>query len=723
MKTLSCRRPVAEFRLKPFTVCLALACSGLAQAQTGPAAAGDAPGTAVDEVVITGGLMQRRALEQPFAIGIVGREDLRSSGPQINLSEAMARVPGVVVNNRNNYAQDLQISSRGFGARAGFGVRGVRLYADGIPASGPDGQGQVSHFDLANAQRVEVLRGPFSVLYGNSSGGVISLIGAPVTRAEAEGALDVGSDGLRQVRATVATPLGEGWDVRVSASRMQSEGFRPQSEAERDLAQLRLNWQGEHDRVTLLGGYFEQDAQDPLGLSVEEFAADPYQTTQAALDYNTRKIARQSQLGASWRHSFGGGALQESQLSAYAGQRAVTQWQSIPYTAQANPRHGGGVVDFERDYHGLEGRLRWQFGTLALVTGAALDDQRDDRNGYENFTVNSDGSRTLGVTGQQRRDETNRARTRDAYVQAELPLSASVTATAGVRSGRVTLRADDAYLSNGDDSGERSYSYTNPVAGLRWQLQPGWQLHASVARGFEAPTLGELAYRPDGSSGFNSELKPQTSQQLELGSKWRGERFSLDVAAFAIRVKDELAVLTNSGGRSSFQNVGRTERLGAEVAGAWQLAPQWRTRFALSWLDASYQDDFLVCAGTPCSAPSVPVPAGNTIAGAQPRSAWIEAAWQGGGWGEWALEVRGVGQVAANDTNTAYAPGYGLLALRWSKRYALAAGKQLDLLARVDNLADRVYAGSVIVNDGNRRYLETGAPRAVLLGVRLNGGF
>mgnify|MGYP000935862738 CR=1 FL=1 len=208
------------------------------------------------EVIITGSIAERAAAEAPFAINLVEREAFRSAGPMLNLSETMARVPGLVVSNRSNYAQDLQISSRGFGARAGFGVRGIRLYSDGIPASGPDGQGQVSHYDIAGAQRVEVLRGPFSVLYGNSSGGVISLISAPARRAEFELEGDVGSFGLHQLRFGVASPFGEGFDFRAGVSTMEIDGFRPQSSAQRTLGNLRLGWNGPADSVTLLVNEF-----------------------------------------------------------------------------------------------------------------------------------------------------------------------------------------------------------------------------------------------------------------------------------------------------------------------------------------------------------------------------------------------------------------------------------------------------------------------------------
>lgn len=688
-----------------------------------PAAHAQAPSTTdAGSVVITGSPVQRLAAEAPYAITLIDAQALQSAGPMINLSEALVQVPGLVVNNRSNYAQDLQISARGFGARAGFGVRGLRLYADGIPATGPDGQGQVSHFDIAGAQRVEVLRGPFSVLYGNSSGGVIAIFSAAPKASEWNLGLDAGSFGLRQLRLAAAAPLGNGFDLRVAGSQMELDGFRPQSAAKKGTAQARLGWRGERDTVTLVFNHLDQPADDPLGLARAQFEQGPDQTAAVALQFNTRKNARQTQAGASWQHRFDEGLLRESQVAAYSGDRAVTQWLAIPAATQTNVRHGGGVISFERRYEGVDARLRWAFAGVDLVTGASVERQRDARKGFDNYT-GTVANPVLGVTGRLRRDESNRAETRDLYAQAEFGLAQGVSATAGVRSGRVKLSAEDLFLANGDDSGQLEFSYTNPVLGLRWQASPGLNVYASVARGFESPTLGELAYRADGTGGFNTALRPQNSRQAELGAKWRSGGLQLDATLFQVETENEIGVATNAGGRSAFQNVGRTQRKGAEIGLGWRISPALRTQLALGVLDATYRDSFLICAATPCNAPTLRLAPGGRIAGAPRGNAFAEIVWTDAAWGEWGLETRALGRVAANDRNSEFAAGYALGALRWSKTYAVGSGMRMGWLVRVDNLLDRQHAGSVIVNDANGRFYEPGAPRAVLVALRLTGGF
>ena len=703
-----------------------------------PAAA--QPQTAADPqetVVIIGSGTEQRLFDTPYAVGVVDGAELRSAGPMVNLSEAMTRVPGLVVNLRNNYAQDLQISSRGFGARASFGVRGMRLYTDGIPAAGPDGQGQVSHFDLAGAERVEVLRGPFSALYGNGSGGVISLLSAaPVERAVSLG-VDAGSAGLTQLRLGIDAPLDDGFSLRASLAAFEIDGFRPHSAAQRTLGNVRLGYEDAADRVVVVLNALDQPAQDPLGLTREQFEADPDQTTPQATLFDTRKEASQAQAGLQLRHRFGdAGALRESQLTAYVGQRSVTQWQAIPVATQVNPvnpaiseRQPGGVIDFDRDYAGLDARLVWRWALAGergaqLVAGATFDHSQEDRRGYENF-VGSGADPVLGVTGKLRRDETNRVVAKSAYAQGEVEIDPRWVATLGVRSGRVEFSSSDHYIVGGnlDDSGSQSYRFTNPVAALQWRTSEALNLYVSAGRGYESPTFNELAYRPDGSAGFNTELKGQSSTQLELGAKWRAAALglSLDAAVFDARTQDEIGVATNRGGRATFTNVDDTKRQGAEIDLRWRVAVDWRAQLAATWLSATYENGFFVCRAVPCLTPDVPVPAGNRIAGTVDRSAFAELAWTPGPV-EFGLEVRGQGRQAVNDVNSDFAAGYGMVGLRALWRLDIGSG-QLELLGRVDNLADRRVAGSVIVNEANQRFFEPAAGRNFLASARWSQHF
>jgi iron complex outermembrane recepter protein len=254
-------------------------------------------------------------------------------------------------------------------------------------------------------------------------------------------------------------------------------------------------------------------------------------------------------------------------------------------------------------------------------------------------------------------------------------------------------------------------------------------LHVSAGRGFESPTLNELAYRADGSAGFNTTLLPQTSQQIEAGVRWNAGDVNLDATLFQAKTENEIGVLTNSGGRSSFQNVGRTKRQGLELGMGWQVFKSLRWQLALTALNATYSNNFLTCAGTPCTTPTLAVPSGNRIAGTVAKSAFTELAWQpwAGQPTTFALEVRGQGGMPVNDVNSDFAGGFIEASLRASHTWLLGenAGvkRKLELLARVDNVSNKSHVGSVIVNDGNARFFEPAAPRNALLSLRYSAGF
>ena len=716
-------------RLAPVAWAIALMCAAGAQAQSAPASAADADtdAGALSPVVVSaersGGGVWRGAA----SVDVVGGDELREGQAQVNLSESLGRVPGLVIRNRQNYAQDLQISVRGYGARATFGVRGVRLFVDGIPASAPDGSGQAANFPLGSADRVEVVRGPMAALYGSSSGGALLLYTEDGQQpAQWRTGVVAGTDGLwrasTQVTGQTGTQQAPGWSYALDVSGFATDGTRPQSAADRSTANMKLSRPHEGGRTVLVFNRHSSSALDPQGLSRVEFDANPDQTNAGALSFNTRKTVSQTQLGLAFEQALGGGHKLE--LMGYGGQRQVVQYQSITTGAQVPAGSSGGVIDLDRDYWGWNARWRhdrdWQGGRLSLSAGLASDHQSDKRKGYENFVGSA-----LGVQGKLRRDEVNRAQTLDPYLQAEWRTQ-DLTLMGGVRQTRTEYESTDRYIvgTNRDDSGSKDYTATLPVVGVRWQWSPSVQAFASIGKGYEIPTLNEVAYRSGGVSGFNTELNAARSTSAELGLRGRAEKLRWSATAFDIRTDDEIVVQNNTGGRTTFQNAGRTLRQGLELAGEWRTGPVTLTT-AYTWMRANYQDAFLTCttAGCPNATPQVQVPQGNQIPGLPKQQLFAQAAWDTG----WAgsrvtLEARHVGRVMVNDLNADAAAAHTLFNL--GVQFKQERGDwTLKEFVRLDNLSDQKHAGSVIVNDGNGRFFEPGAGRKLLLGLEAQRRF
>ena len=718
---------IFHFPPRPILVAIALLCVGYAQAQirSEPIPTDDAG--ALSPVVVSAERSGGGVWRGTASVDVVGGDELRDGQAQVNLSESLGRVPGLVVRNRQNYAQDLQISVRGYGARATFGVRGVRLFVDGIPASAPDGSGQAANFPLGSADRVEVVRGPMAALYGASSGGALLLYTEDGQQpAQWRTGVVAGSDGLwrasTQVSGQTGTPQAPGWSYALDVSGFATDGTRPQSAADRTTANMKLSRSHEGGRTVLVFNRHSSSALDPQGLSRAEFDANPDQTNAGALSFNTRKTVSQTQLGLAFEQALGGGHKLE--LMGYGGQRQVVQYQSIVTGAQVPPGSSGGVIDLDRDYWGVNARWRhesdWQGGRLSLSAGLASDHQSDSRKGYENFI----GS-TLGVQGKLRRDEVNRAQTLDPYLQAEWRTQ-DLTLMGGVRQTRTEYESTDRYIvgTNRDDSGSKSYKGTLPVVGVRWQWSPSVQAFASIGKGYEIPTLNEVAYRSGGVSGFNNNLNAARSTSAELGLRGRADQLRWSATAFDIRTDDEIVIQNNTGGRTTFQNAGRTLRQGVELAGEWRTGMVTLTS-AYTWMRANYKDAFLTCINTGCPNmnPQVQVPAGNRIPGLPMHQLFAQAAWDTG----WAgsrvtLEARHTGRVMVNDLNTDAAAAHTLFNL--SVQFKQERGDwTLREFVRVDNLTDRKHAGSVIVNDGNSRFFEPGSGRKFLLGLEAQRRF
>jgi iron complex outermembrane receptor protein len=681
-------------------LCIAPAC--VAQA-----VAGDV--VVIDPITVTATRRAERAFDVPASVDSIDASVLRNGQPQVNLSETLSRIPGVFAANRQNYAQDLQVSSRGFGARAAFGVRGVRLYQDGIPVTMPDGQGQTGSFSLLSAQRVEVLRGPFSALYGNASGGVISVFtedppAMPVLSFNGGG----GSYGAGTFGVKLGATAGRAGAV-VAASEFVTDGYRDHSSARRDLTNAKLVLDATPTtRLTLIGNtQYQPETQDPLGLTRVQWAADPRSVDPVAIEFDTRKTINQMQVGAALDHAFTD-ALQ-LHVDAYGGQRMVRQYLSFSGNALTS---SGGVTDLDRDYGGIGARLVWRGAAfdrpLAVTFGGDFDRQHERRKGF----VNNDGD-----LGDVRRNEDDTVRSYDIYAQAEWELAPAWSVTAGLRTSRVRYTSDDHYVTaqNPDDSGSRSFDDTSPVLGVVFHATEQLNVYASYGEGFETPTFAELAYRTGG-TGLNFGLRPATSRAAEIGVKYRvGDRHRLNAALFNVDTRNEIVVDAATGGRTTFKNAGATTRRGAEVTWDGRYRHGLQAHVALTYLRAEFSDEFTT--GAP---PSV-VPSGTRLPGVPSKQAYGELAWVPGRWSnlDTAVEAIYVDRLYVNDRNVDAAPSYAVMNARIGFSQAVGTATWREFV-RVNNLFDRNYAGSVIVGDTNNRFFEPAPGRNWFIGASVD---
>ena len=667
-------------------------------------------------MVVTAAPTTVSELDTPAAVSVVNGDEMRQAAPRVNLSESLGAVPGLQVQNRQNYAQDLQLSIRGFGSRSTYGVRGLRIYVDGIPATMPDGQGQTSNIDIGSVDTIEVLRGPFSALYGNSSGGVINVTSQTGTQPPTvEASSYYGSFGTWHYGMKATGAVGDGShagdvDYTVSTNRFTTHGYRDHSGARKNLANARLGVRiNDVSKLTLLLNSVDIKANDAGGLTADEWRDNPRQSPRGD-QYNTRKNTRQTQAGLRYERQLS--VQDDLSVMMYAGERETTQFQSIPRTPQLKPSHAGGVIDLTRHYQGIDTRLTHRGELLVPVTltaGLDYENMSERRKGYENFVM-VNGAPQYGEQGALRRNERNLMWNVDPYLQTQWQLTDKLSLDAGVRYSSVWFDSNDYYITpgNGDDSGDASYHKWLPAGSLKYALTDAWNVYLSAGRGFETPTINELSYRSDNQSGLNFGLKPSTNDTVEIGSKTRLGNGLLTAALFQTNTDNEIVVDSSSGGRTSYKNAGKTRRQGMELGLDQQFGESWRLKAAWTWLDATYRTN--VCDDASCNGNRIPGIARNmgyASFGYQPEQGWYAGS-----------DIRYMSDIMANDENTAKAPSWTVVGLTTGYKWSYGR-MDMDLFGRVDNLFDREYVGSVIVNESNGRYYEPAPGRNYGIGLNL----
>lgn len=645
--------------------------------------------------------------ETPLSVSVLGREDLTRGKSGAFLEEALQGVPGLQVQNRFNYAVGERILLRGSGARAQFGMRGIRILVDGVPASLPDGQSSLDHLDLPSLGRAELLRGPASSLYGNGAGGVLRLETRPpaASPVRQEATALAGTEGLRELSSITSGTLS-GIGYLLSLGSLAYDGFRdnPLDEGGRYGSARRRSANGRMEGE--LGGGLLSATMNLVDLDAENPGALPRSLlsggSREAAAFNVRQQAgkelTQAQGSLSWRGPVRG---VEAQVAAWGIRRRV--WNPIPPA----------FVDLRRESGGVRGELQWEKDVgqarLRWAAGLEVEAQADRRRSYDNLQ---------GSTGPLRLDQEEDVVGAGLFGQAILELPGGARLLAGGRFHTVRFQVRDRFELEGDpdDSGERTMDAVSPTVGFSVPLRPWLSARGSFSTSFQTPTTSELANRPSGAGGFNPSLEPQRGATLEAGVRVRaGTGLRGEATVFESRLADELVPFEVPGapGRAYFRNAGRSRHRGVEVSGFALLPGGFRARVAYALVDARFRefevDGYDV--------------AGNLVPGISRHRTEGVASWTRtvpGGGPEAFVEVRGLYQsaVPTDDRNSDAAGAYALLDARGGLGETKMGRVVLSPFGGVSNVLDRRYTAAVAVNAAGGRFFEPGPGRSFYLGLQ-----
>jgi iron complex outermembrane receptor protein len=647
----------------------------------------------LDEIVVTATRMETTVRNAARSISVVGKERIQLGTQQLGLDEALAAVPGLYMQNRYNFAQDLRVSLRGFGARSSFGIRGIKVIVDGIPETLPDGQAGVDSIDLGSASSIEILRGPASSLYGNASGGVISIMSELGSdNPYVEGRVAGGDYSYSQYQLKSAGKVSES-DYLFNISRTEIDGYRDHSNARGSVLNTKLGVPiGQSDKLIFALNLTDQpEAQDPGGINAAQSALDPSSARDRNVQFDAGESLEQQRFGVVYQRYRDSGNL--TLRNYYA-------WREF---ANKLPFVGGGSVDLDRFFYGVG--AQYSFGRLpdpfSLTVGIDYDRQDDDRTRFDNND---------GVLGPVVFDQNENVDNVGLFAQAQYEFNDKWALLGGLRYDELSYDVTDRYLVNGDDSGQLDFDQVSPSIALNYRMESG-VLFASYSSSFETPTTTELA-NPDGSGGFNPLLNPQTADNFEIGYKRSAGNLYYELALFTISLEDELIPfeLAAFPGRTFYSNAGSSTRDGIETSISWETENGFRVDASYTWSDFKF-DDFVDDNGNDFS--------GNRLPGLPEHFAYVGLSYAGDTGFIGTLEAFYSGDLYANNANTADVSSYTIANFRLAYEFDTGPWLIRPYLG-VNNLFDESYNSNIRINAFGGRYFEPAPERNYYAGVVVN---
>ncbi len=633
----------------------------------------------------------------PNAVARIEKEDIQKGQPTLTLDESLSILPGLFFQNPYNFAQGLRISIRGFGARSPFGIRGIKILVDDIPQTLPDGISQMDAVDPGIIDHIEVLRGPSASLYGNASGGVISIFteNGPNDPFEIGSKVVTGSFGLLKTQLKLGGRTRTS-DYRVFGSRLELNGYREHSVTEKLLFQTKFNWKsvsGSDTQLTVQK-FYSPRAEDPGGLTGFQAAINPSQAHPQNVLFDAGEEVDQETLGWRWRKPLG--QRQDLTFTAHLIHRDFSN--RLPFVS-------GGQVEFERwapgaalkyiNNHSLFTKSnRWVAGIDVLY-------QNDDRQRFNNIS---------GVRGMETLNQREIVGSLGIYVRDEMVISNDWELVAGGRYDWIHYRVNDAFLDDGDQSGAQTLTQGSGTSGVLYHLTQEHGVYLNGSTVFETPTTTELINNPSGGGGFSPNLKPQTSYSVELGLKGH-PGIEYELALFYIRTEDEITPfeLAAFPGRTFFRNAGTSERKGVEARLRWRPHKNWQGTVSYTYSDFEFKD--FVVGGMNFKGNRLPgIPVHRAVGQIEYRH---PQGWFG------SILAEQVSRFYVNNENTAENPAYTItrLKLGMEKRWGSIRG---SIFLGMNNLLDISYNANTRINAAGARYFEPAPPFNLFAGISLS---
>jgi iron complex outermembrane recepter protein len=662
----------------------------------------------LETVVISATRMTQIDTKAPLAVTVLDKNRLQTGTQQMSPYEVLGAIPGVFAMNPDNYAQDLRISIRGFGARAAFGIRGIRVFTDGLPEGTPDGQTDVDNLDMGIIRSMEVLRGAASGLYGNASGGVIYMLTENPSEEKPilEAQISAGNYGFQRYQLKIGQKIKK-FGYFLNGSSNKTEGYRAWSGMQNAIFNAKLNYDfNKNTKLTLLGNFGNSNkANDPGALTEPQITENPRQAGVNNLLFETGEKVQQSRIGATFETKI----KTKHRISARA---FYTSRSLVNRLAIQNNGYG----DLQRNYYGFG--LGYQLDEkiakkqYRLKIGLDIENQADTRQRFAYLKTIKPDSTVQYLQGSQALNQLESFKSTGIYLLQDLQLTPKLFLSAGIRYDDLNLEAQDNFLSNGDQSGKQHFSKVNPMIGVGYRFLKNASIYSNFSSTFETPTLNELSNNPAGTGGFNPNLAPQQAQSFEIGSKGLVfEKLRFDLALFYILTKNDFVPyqIIDQPGKTFFANAGKTERKGIELAFSYPIIENLTAYFTQTFSNFKYKN--FVNNGVDY--------AGKTLPGIPKINNQIELRYEPTSKRLFtSLQFRNIGKIQANDANTAASKAYSILNLRLGSTFSLKK-TQVEPFVGINNLTNTDYIANVQINAQADRYFEPAMLRYFFGGLKI----